>query len=548
MFRTIRVRLMLSYAGIALLVTLSLGAVLLFRLRNYYSGMEIDYLKSNAQAIGGLAAPMLVSDVPGDVRKAQMNNLAFLSQTRVRLFDVNLNPVADSGPMQASRIGIGVVRQERIEGPIEMEGMPRADSIIIIQNNGMDLPGMPGVEVGAASESWFVEGGEFFPTPPAEFQAQAGTGETIVSVAGQSDVQYLNVNVPVTTGVYGLYLSKMPETVEVRSDQQTMMPVSDSAGSLIGYVELSEGPAYGREIVESVASGLAVAGGLAVLLAVIAGWLTSRRLTDPLVNLKAATLQMSGGDLSVRVAEASRKDEYGSLGRSFNLMAGQIEETVQTLRRFLADAAHELHTPLTALHTNLELAQSAEEPQSYLQRAGEQVERLERLTNDLLDLSRIEGGSPEPEPAPLDLAALVARVCEPFASQAEQAEVTFELALPGHPLMVPGQERQLSRAIGNLVENALKFTPAGGWVTVNLRCEEGQAVVRVEDSGIGISPDDLPILFQRFHRGRNAAGYPGSGLGLSIVKAVAERHGGTVSAESSGEGAGFTLRLPVQGE
>jgi signal transduction histidine kinase len=566
MLRTLRVRMMLSYAGIALLVTLSLGAVLLFRLRAYYAGMERDYLNSNAKAISVLAVPVMVNNVPNDVQGAQVSNLAFLSQTRVRLLDLNKNPLADSGPIQSRKVGFGVLRQEKVLGTIDESGRPETSSIIIIQNGNVEVRKGLGVSQSAPVPSNENQtGGGEVTAQPGQLHAEPGpTGGGIVtggsentivqpgpvggvqSTGGQPEVQYFSANVPVTSGVYGVYLSKMPEEQGVRSDLKVLEPILDSAGSALGYVELSEGPAYGREIVNSVASGLAVAGGLAILLAVIAGWLTSRRLTVPLLSLKNATLQMSSGDLSVRVAEADRRDEFGSLGKSFNLMASQIEATVQTLRRFLADAAHELHTPLTALRTNLELALSADQPQTYLQRASEQVLRLEHLTNDLLDLSRIEGGSPGPEPAPIDLAPLVEQVCEPYAAQAEQAGVPFELSLPGGSIIVLGQERLLSLAVGNLIDNALKFTPSGGRVSVTLERDDGQAVLRVKDSGIGIVPEDLPNLFQRFHRGRNAAGYPGSGLGLSIVKAVTERHGGTVQAESDGEGVCFTLRLPRQ--
>mgnify|MGYP005857244141 CR=1 FL=1 len=174
------------------------------------------------------------------------------------------------------------------------------------------------------------------------------------------------------------------------------------------------------------------------------------------------------------------------------------------------------------------------------------MERLEALTTSLLDLSRLEAGAGCEAHAPLDLAALARESSEPYASRAEQAGVDFCLSLPEAPVIVWGDAVQLARALGNLLDNACKFTAEGGEVTVALRGEGSWAEISVQDTGIGIPADDLSNLFSRFHRGRNAASYPGSGLGLAIVKAIAEGHGGEVRAESQGRGARFALRLPLR--
>lgn len=243
-----------------------------------------------------------------------------------------------------------------------------------------------------------------------------------------------------------------------------------------------------------------------------------------------------------------RQDELGQLARSYNQMADQVEQTIVALRRFVADAAHELHTPLTALRTNLELASEeaeTEERAAFLARAQAQIARLESLTSGLLDLSRLEAHGQEAEHSRLDLAALAREVSEPYASQADQAGLAFTLDLPSTPVMVQGHASHLVRALGNLLDNACKFTPEGGSVRLSLRQEGEWAVARVEDTGIGIPEGDLAQLGGRFHRGANTAGYPGNGLGLAIVWAIAEAHGGTVAAESTGRGACFTLKLPL---
>ncbi|NIV30792.1 MAG: HAMP domain-containing protein, partial [Anaerolineae bacterium] len=179
-----------------------------------------------------------------------------------------------------------------------------------------------------------------------------------------------------------------------------MQPVYDGA-DLVGYVELSEGPAYGQEIVDSVARGWLLAGAVAIGVAAVVGWIVSRRISAPLVALSEVTASMAGGDLSAR-ADVDRKDELGTLARSFNRMAAQVEETVIGLRRFVSDAAHEIHTPLTALHTNLELAQrdAAAGSEEHVLAAQAQVERLEVLTGGLLELSRLESPVQAPQLVP----------------------------------------------------------------------------------------------------------------------------------------------------
>jgi signal transduction histidine kinase len=313
-----------------------------------------------------------------------------------------------------------------------------------------------------------------------------------------------------------------------------------------GSVELSEGPSYGGELVDRVATLWIVASALATGLAAAAGWRLSRRMTAPLVALTSVTARMAGGDLATRAAIAGR-DEIGALAQSFNAMAGRIEEIVSTLRRFVADAAHELNTPLTALHTNLDLAleaTSADERAGFVEQARMDVERLERLANDLLDLSHVESAPAHERHLPLDLAALARELSEGYGAQAEQAGVEFTLALPDQAMPIRSDENQVRRALGNLIDNAIKYTPAGGVVELRVSGDAAQVRATISDTGIGIPADDLPQLFSRFHRGRNTAGYTGSGLGLAIVKAIMARHDGEVAARNTGTGACFTLVWP----
>jgi signal transduction histidine kinase len=286
----------------------------------------------------------------------------------------------------------------------------------------------------------------------------------------------------------------------------------------------------------------------AVLLAAGAGWLVSRRLSRPVIALTAATTRVAEGDLRTR-AEIRQADELGRLATAFNHMAERLEGLVNTLRRFVADAAHELNTPLAILHTDLELliASGPEPRQRQLaDRILVQAQRLEALVGGLLDLSRLESDSESSSSVSLDLTALAQKAAERYAAQAEQAGLAFDLDIQGDsPILIQGNSEQITRAVGNLLDNAIKFTPAGGRVRLVIGQADGWAKLSVEDTGIGIPAEDLPELFQRFHRGRNTSAYPGSGLGLAIVRRIVERHGGRVTVESPSEGTRFIVWLPL---
>jgi signal transduction histidine kinase len=281
------------------------------------------------------------------------------------------------------------------------------------------------------------------------------------------------------------------------------------------------------------------------VLAAIAGWFVSRQISKPLLGLTDVTVRMTNGELSAR-ADVRRQDELGILAASFNTMADRIEEIVVTLQRFVADAAHELHTPLTALRTNLELLDFDQNPEA-VKRAHEQVIRLEKLTDGLLSLSRIEAQTGATQTSALDLVTLIRSISEVYASRAEQADLDYDLHLPDAMPTVTANAEQIGCVISNLLDNAIKFTPPGGTVRLNLQQADHQVKLIVQDTGIGIPPDDLPALFERFRRGRNACGYPGSGLGLAIVRAIVKAHGGSVHAENGNPGTIITVTLPLTG-
>ena len=481
----LRRKLPLAFSGIALLTIVILGAILVPLLSTHYSQAETSYLKAGAQ------------------------------QAAEELSGLDWASVA--------------------------AGNSPATSSALRQVQALALSTQLRVQVLGTSGTLLTDSGPVADIDPTGVAADVAASDGH-SGDGPTREQSRRLPSPVGSGLFGGDGS----TDGTRSDK-TMDAQLTSNGSSVAVVRLSEGPAYGAAVLRTTFIAWLMAAAAAVILGGLAGWMTSRRLTRPLLAITAASDKMAHGDLGVR-ADVDRADEVGALAASFNSMADTTQQTVLALRRFIADAAHELGTPLTALQADLELIEDQADDEArrrYTQRARRQSLRLQKLSDDLLRLSRLDTLSGRFPLEPLDLAALVRRLADGFASRAEQSEIDFGLELPPGPVRVLGHEDGLSAAVGNLVDNALKFTPAGGSVILSVMAENGKAAVSVADTGIGVPSGDMAALFGRFHRGRNAAGYPGSGLGLAIVRAIMESHGGTATCETSVAGSRFTLRLPL---
>ena len=271
-------------------------------------------------------------------------------------------------------------------------------------------------------------------------------------------------------------------------------------------------------------------------LAVILGFGVARTALAPVRRLTATTEEIAATrDLSRRV-EHEGTDEIGRLGVSFNTMLAALEDSQLAQRRLVADASHELRTPLTSLRTNVELIARGNLPESDRKQAladvSAQLEELTALVTDVVDLAR--DGEPEVGIEDVRLDLLVADAVE--RARRHAPGVQFDTSLESS--LVRGAPDRLYRAVANVLDNAAKWSPPNGRVEVQVSGDE----VVVRDRGPGISPDDLPHVFDRFYRSTRARGTPGSGLGLAIVRQVAEGHGGGVSAEAA-DGGGTIIRL-----
>jgi heavy metal sensor kinase len=287
--------------------------------------------------------------------------------------------------------------------------------------------------------------------------------------------------------------------------------------------------------------------------AALGGGVLLERLLDPLRRLVETTRQIGIGGLWQRVPEPERPSDLQDLAQSFNGMLMRLERAVEALRRFTADASHELRTPLTSIQGTVQVALSrertAEELRETLGEVIEETEWMLHLVDGLLTLARSEEGTGAAEHAPVEITALLADAVEMGQMLAMEKDLVVEME-PSERLYVTGSAGQLRQVFLNLVSNAVKFTTRGR-VTVGAQRtidNEGRrwVEVKVEDTGVGIPPEELSRVFDRFYRGDAArARSAGTGLGLAIARLLVEQHGGRIEVQSRlGAGSRFTVILP----
>jgi signal transduction histidine kinase len=297
-----------------------------------------------------------------------------------------------------------------------------------------------------------------------------------------------------------------------------------------------------------------------------------RGIAAPLADVMAAADAVAQGDLSVRVPLSHGPGEFGRLAESFNRMIEELERADQQRRNLTADVAHELRTPLHIIQGNLEgiLDDVYQPTEEHISATLDETRLLARLVDDLRTLSLAEAGQLPLVWEPVDVAELLADVGTSFSGQAEAAgiDLRIEPALPvpstvegsfpngadGAPsaMTITADVGRLDQVLGNLMANALRYTPAGGTITLCAEPVDGGVRITVSDTGEGIPAEDLPYLFDRFWRGdrsRSHAGGAGSGLGLAIARQLVQAHGGRIGVESQpGQGTTFTIELPAGGK
>jgi signal transduction histidine kinase len=373
--------------------------------------------------------------------------------------------------------------------------------------------------------------------------------ETIFASVPPDWVQTQVLSIPIPGGL-GLEARRQIRTVRV--------PQNALRDYAIASAELADGSVLqvGRStdsravLLKPFRTAFAWVGAAALALSLFVGTLLAWRATRPL-RLVSDTARriLETGDLSARVADPRGSDELALLVRQFNTLLERNSAHLQVLRDTLDSLAHDLRTPLTRLRGTAELAlhdgQDPKEAKDALADCIDETDRLLHVINSLLDISAAEGGALRLNRSQVDLRGLAERAADLYREVAEEKRIEVRLELQA-PVLVEADAVRLGQAANNLLDNALKYTPAGGHVVLSTGADPSWAVLSVRDDGPGVPAAEREAIFRRLYRGDASRSERGLGLGLSLVKAVVESHGGTVAVgDAPGGGACFTIRLPL---
>lgn len=536
-FISIRWRLVATYVLLTALTVGLLGTVALTLVQQNVEAQERDYLSANATVVADRAADLISPVADRYSLQGLADTAAFLGNARVRILDARRTVLADSGPRSSERIlwiapvpGLNTLTDR----PITLFGfinLREEDPPMSVYEQRLVRLLVPEARFTLVDRESKAVGSKI------EFGQQAR------SMAELDSNQLRRPNAaPATEGSARL---EVPIVLD---------------GRTVGSVELSSSISYTVAALTTARNAFALAALSVTLLAVAAGVWVSRSLTRPISTLAAATNRMAGGDLSARApaehAESPR-NEVDLLAAQFNTMADRLEASFSqlqaerdALRQFISEASHELRTPITALRMSNELLQGpagedAATRAEFLAQNDAQLRRLQWITSHLLDMSRMDAGLMQLDLGVHDVSDVISAAAEPFRLRAEQKGVTLNIAPPNAPLRLRCDRARIEMALTNLIDNALKFTPTGGAIVVHAAAHGKTIALRVTDNGPGIPPDDVPHVFERFYRARNAAA-EGSGLGLAIVKSIAQAHNGSVRLDSAlGVGTDAAIELPA---
>lgn len=318
---------------------------------------------------------------------------------------------------------------------------------------------------------------------------------------------------------------------------------------------MGQGQGMMQTVYSDFRSGVNEALGVAALAAVIVAagfsFALSRRIVAPLREMTAASRRIAEGKYDERVTARSA-DELGQLGESFNQMAAQLEQVESMRRQLIGDVSHELRTPLTAIKGSMEGLMDGVLPadaETYQQIHAE-ADRLSRLVDDLQELSRVEARAYPMDFREVDLSALVATTIKRLTPTARAKRITLTFRGPRDDVRFLADEDRLGQVLTNLVANGIQYSPEGGAVTISAEQKNSELQITVTDTGVGIPPEHLTHIFDRFYRvdkSRSRAAGGGSGIGLTIARHLVEAHGGKIWAESEGEGKGsrFVFTIPM---
>jgi len=303
-----------------------------------------------------------------------------------------------------------------------------------------------------------------------------------------------------------------------------------------------------EEFIAAFRNGFLITLAAVILLGGPIGWFMARRALRGVEEVTRTATEIAEGALDRRVSVRSRGDELDMLARAFNTMVDRIQALIIGMREMTDNLAHDFRSPLARIRTSAEMTLASGgtnvEWESLAANTTEECDRLMEMIDTTLDIAEAESGAAKLKLADIDLAAVVLDACDVFRVVAEDKQITIATDLP-NDCRIRGDLQRLQRVVANLLDNALKYTPSGGRVTIRI-IDEGQAVrLSVDDTGIGVPADELPRIFERFYRSDRSRSSGGNGLGLSLALAFVRAHGGDITPRSTpGQGSTFTVVLP----
>ena len=344
------------------------------------------------------------------------------------------------------------------------------------------------------------------------------------------------------------------KTERVSGEEITAIRKRDGFREAYHFTKPGECILVGRSVVleeaelQRLAWVLTAVGGAILALGLLGGWWLAERAIRPIENIAATASRISAGNLAERIEVTETETELGQLAGVLNSAFERLDAAFAQQRQFTADASHELRTPLTVILTQTQAAlsreRSAPEYRESLEACQRAAQRMRRMAESLLELARLDGGQESLERSNIDLSTVARETVEMLAPLGKEKGLELKTSL--EPAMVSGDRELLGRVIANLVTNAIHYNREKGEVRIATRKEQGRVVLTVADTGIGMAPDDLEHIFERFYRADRSRSRAGGhcGLGLAICKAIIDSHGGTISATSNpGVGSEFVVRL-----
>jgi len=359
--------------------------------------------------------------------------------------------------------------------------------------------------------------------------------------------QPLNTEIPATAEEYSF--SSQWQDLPART---LLYPINNSEGEFCGWLEVTGFEWTLHEEVNRFRRYLLVFIAISVLFSILGGYWLSRRALSPVASIIDAAKSITATDLDKRIpVNYQVRDELTDLAETFNMMLNRLQRGFEREKRFTSDAAHELMTPLSSLQSDAEIMlrkpRSKEEYEETIQRMLSEVRRMSEMVHLLLQLSRVEADN-RSEPERINISCIMDKAAKEYQDKYNQENIDLQTEVESD-LHVQAHAAYIEEVINNLLENALKYTPGGGAVSLELKRSSGKAVIYLSDTGIGFDEETKKHLFERFYRANESEvqGQSGSGLGLPLVKAIVELYSGKIRAYSDGPGEGstFVVELPL---